>query len=58
MTDEIFMRDDTKLTFNSRQINAAEKFFLDYVHSILGNSLKSVQFIREVRSLIGVGKID
>lgn len=51
-------RDETKLKFNSRQINSAEKFFLDYVQSILGNGLKSVQFIREVRSLIGVGKID
>lgn len=39
--------DGTKLTFNSRQLNAAENFFLDYVHSILGNSLKSVQFIRD-----------
>ena len=41
-------RDDTKLKFNSRQIVAAENFFLDYVQSILGNALKSAQFIREV----------
>lgn len=40
-------RDDTKLNFNSRQLNAAENFFIDYVHSILGSGLKSVQFIRE-----------
>ena len=40
-------RDDTKLIFNSRQLDAAENFFVDYVQSILGNSLKSVQFIRE-----------
>ena len=40
-------RDDTRLNFNSRQLNAAENFFIDYVHSVLGNSLKSVQFIRE-----------
>ena len=40
-------RDETKLTFNSRQLVAAEKFFVDYVQSILGNKLKSVQFIRE-----------
>lgn len=40
-------RDDTKLNFNSRQLNSAENFFVDYVHSILGSSLKSVQFIRE-----------
>ena len=39
--------DDTKLIFNTRQLNAAEKFFVDYVQSIIGTSLKSVQFIRE-----------
>ena len=41
-------RAETKLFFNSRQLDAAEKFFLDYVHSILGNGLKSVNFIREL----------
>ena len=40
-------RDSTKLTFNTRQLNAAEDFFIGYVQSVLGNSLKSVQFIRE-----------
>ncbi len=40
-------RDDTKLTFNTRQLNAAENFFVDYVQSVLGSNLKSVQFIRE-----------
>ena len=40
-------RDETKLTFNSRQPVAAEKFFVDYVQSILGNKLKSAEFIRE-----------
>lgn len=40
-------REDTRLTFNSRQLIAAENFFVDYVHSILGSGLKSVQFIRE-----------
>lgn len=40
-------REDTKLTFNTRQLNAAENFFVDYVQFVLGNSLKSVQFIRE-----------
>ena len=44
-------RDDTKLTFNTRQLNAAENFFIDYVQSVLGNSLKSAQFIRELESL-------
>lgn len=39
--------DDTKLIFNTRQLNAAEKFFVDYVQSIIGTDLKSVQFIRE-----------
>ena len=40
-------REDTKLTFNTRQLNAAENFFVDYVQFVLGNNLKSVQFIRE-----------
>lgn len=39
-------RDETKLIFNSRQLLAAEKFFVDYVQSVLGSGLKSVQFIR------------
>ena len=43
-------RDDTRLSFNSRQLTAAEDFFVDYVHSVLGSSLKSVQFIREFLS--------
>ncbi|MBR0261559.1 MAG: DNA repair protein RecO [Selenomonadaceae bacterium] len=40
-------RDETKLTFNSRLVLAAENFFIDYVQSVLGTGLKSVQFIRE-----------
>lgn len=40
-------RDDTKLIFSGRQVHAAEKFFLEYVQSILGTGLKSAQFIRE-----------
>ena len=39
--------DDTKLTFNTRQLNSAEAFFIDYVQSVLGSGLKSVQFIRD-----------
>lgn len=39
-------RDETKLTFNSRQLVAAENFFVDYVQFVLGSALKSVQFIR------------
>lgn len=40
-------RDEAKLTFNTRQLNAAEKFFIEYVQFILGGDLKSVNFIRE-----------
>ena len=40
-------RKETKLTFNSRQLLAAENFFIDYVQSVLGSNLKSVQFIRQ-----------
>lgn len=40
-------RDSTKLNFNSRQLVAAENFFLNYVQFVIGNPLKSVQFIRE-----------
>ncbi|MBR4642275.1 MAG: DNA repair protein RecO [Selenomonadaceae bacterium] len=40
-------RENTKLTFNTRQLNAAEKFFIEYVQFILGGELKSVNFIRE-----------
>ena len=39
-------RDETKLFFNSKQILAAENFFVDYVQFVLGSALKSVQFIR------------
>ena len=40
-------RDETKIFFNSRQLIAAENFFVDYVQSVLGSELKSVKFIRE-----------
>ena len=40
-------REETRLNFKSRQLDAAEKFFMDYMHSLLGNELKSEQFIRE-----------
>lgn len=40
-------QDDTRLSFNSRQLKAAETFFIDYVQSVLGSGLKSVQFIRD-----------
>ena len=42
-------RDSTKLTFNSKQLTAAEDFFFDYLHAILGNSLKSVEFLRSLQ---------
>ena len=40
-------KDDTRLNFKSKQLDAAEKFFVEYVQSVLGSGLKSVQFIRE-----------
>ena len=40
--------DSTKLTFNSKQLNSAEDFLFDYLHSILGNNLKSLQFLRAI----------
>ena len=40
-------QDDTRLSFNSRQLIAAENFFIDYVQSVLGSGLRSVQFIHE-----------
>lgn len=43
--------DDTRLSFNSRQLNTAESFFIDYVQSIIGSGLRSVQFIHELESL-------
>lgn len=46
-------RDGTRLSFNSRQLVAAENFFLDYLQSILGTGLKSVQFIREFLGTVG-----
>lgn len=42
-------RDSTKLTFNSKQLTAAENFFFDYLHAILGNNLKSVEFLRSLQ---------
>ena len=42
-------RDSTKLTFNSKQLTAAEDFFFDYLHAVLGNSLKSVEFLRSLQ---------
>ena len=43
-------RPETKLTFNTRQLIAAEDFFIEYVQSVLGNSLKSAQFIKDFLS--------
>ena len=44
-------RDETKLNFKSKQLEAAEKFLMEYFHSVLGSDLKSEQFIREFLSL-------
>lgn len=43
--------DGTKLTFKARQIQAAEKFFLTYLKSVLGKELNSVKFIRQLEGL-------
>ena len=43
-------REETKLFFKSRQLDAAENFFMDYLYSVLGSGLKSMQFIREFLS--------
>ena len=40
-------REETKLTFNTRQLIAAENFLVEYVQSIIGAGLRSIQFIRE-----------
>lgn len=44
-------REETKLFFKARQIHLAEKFFLDYVNSVLGKELNSVKFIRQLEGL-------
>ena len=41
----------THLTFKAEQIRAAENFFMTYVHSILGNELNSVKFIRQLQGM-------
>lgn len=43
-------RPETRLTFNTRQLIAAEDFFIEYVQSVLGNGLKSAQFIKDFLS--------
>ncbi|MBR4904958.1 MAG: DNA repair protein RecO [Selenomonadaceae bacterium] len=40
-------REETRLNFNSKQLNTAEKFLIEYAQFVLGSGLKSVQFIRE-----------
>jgi len=40
-------REETKLTFNAKQIATAEKFLLNYVQSIIGKELNSVKFLRQ-----------
>lgn len=44
-------KEETKLTFKPRQIQAAEKFFLTYINSVLGRELNSVKFIRQVEEI-------
>ena len=44
-------KENTKLTFKARQIQAAEKFFLIYIKYVLGKELNSVRFIRQMEGL-------
>lgn len=44
-------KNDTKLNFNSKQLENAEKFLINYVQSLLGSNLRSINFIRELESL-------
>lgn len=44
-------REETKLIFKARQIQATEKFFLDYINFVLGKELNSVKFIRQLEGL-------
>lgn len=39
-------RESTKMKFDTKQLNEAEAFFIEYVQFVLGSSLRSVQFIR------------
>ena len=41
-------REETKLTFKPKQIAAAEKFFINYVQSIIGKELNAVKFLRQL----------
>ncbi|MBR4153578.1 MAG: DNA repair protein RecO [Selenomonadaceae bacterium] len=40
-------REETRLNFNSKQLNTAEKFLMEYIRFVLGGELKSMQFIRD-----------
>lgn len=40
-------RDETRLNFKIKQLDAAESFLMEYVRNILGGELKSAQFIKE-----------
>lgn len=42
-------KDESKITFKTRQILSAEKFFLNYVRSIIGRELNSAKFIRQLQ---------
>lgn len=41
-------QEKTQLTFKPKQILAAERFFLDYVHMVIGKELHAVKFIRQL----------
>ena len=40
-------REETRINFKTKQLDAAEKFLMEYVQMTLGGELKSAQFIRE-----------
>ena len=42
---------EQKLTFTTKQIFVAEKFFLTYVNSILGKQLNSIKFLQDLGEL-------
>ena len=42
-------REETKLTFKPKQISGAERFFLRYVHSIIGKEMNAVKFLRQLK---------
>lgn len=40
---------NTHLTFNSQQLNAAEEFFMNYIHFVIGKELNAEIFLRQIQ---------